>query len=109
MDVHRVLGPGLLENAYRSALLHELALSGLCAQREVPIPFRYKGALLDCAYRADIVVEQKVLLELKTVEQIAPIHVAQTLTYLRLSKLRVGLILNFHAVHLRNGLKRLVL
>ena len=109
LAVHRALGPGLLETAYRGALMREIELSGMSAQQEIPIPFDYRGALLECGYRADIVVERKVLLELKTVERLLPIHQAQLLTYLRLSRLHIGLLLNFNTAHLRDGLKRLVI
>ena len=109
LAVHRALGPGLLETAYRSALMREIELSGMSARQEMPIPFEYRGVPLECGYRADIVVEHKVLLELKTVERLLPIHEAQLLTYLKLSKLHIGLLLNFNTTRLRDGLKRLVI
>ena len=107
-EVHTRLGPGLLENAYRRCLLHELTLSGLQAQTEIPVPMTYKGVEIDCTYRADLVVEGKVMLELKAVETLLPIHKAQLLTYLKLTNIKVGLLLNFHSVHLRDGMCRLV-
>ena len=106
--VHRELGPGLLESAYRRCLLRELDLSGLRATAEVAVPVAFRGIELDCAYRADIVVEGKVLLELKSVEALLPIHEAQLLTYLKLSGLRLGYLMNFNARTLRDGLRRLV-
>ena len=108
MAVHQELGPGLLENAFRTALVRELQLAGLHALPEVALGMSYKGVEIDCGYRADILVEQKLRLELKSVERVLPIHQAQLLTYLRVAKLRVGLIINFNAIHLRQGLKRLV-
>jgi GxxExxY protein len=88
--VHRELGPGLLESAYRTCLLRELDLLGLAAKQEVEIPIDYRGTKLHCGYRADIIVEDRVLLELKTVEKLLPIHEAQLFTYLKLAGLRVG-------------------
>ncbi|HUQ29820.1 MAG TPA: GxxExxY protein [Usitatibacter sp.] len=97
-----------MESAYRTALLQELSLAGLRALSEVSVGMNYKGVTIDCGYRADILVEQKLLLELKTAERVLPIHHAQLLTYLKLAKLRVGLIINFNSIHLRDGIKRLV-
>ena len=108
IEVHRALGPGLLESAYRMCLMHQLALDDLRADREVAIPVAYKGLQLDCGFRADIIVENCVVLELKTVERLLPVHDAQLLTYLKLCECRVGLLLNFNASNLRNGLRRLV-
>ena len=109
IEVHRELGPGLLESAYEECLCHELQLRGLAFQRQVDLPVVYKGIRLDCGYRADLVVEDRVVLELKTVEKIMPVHEAQLLTYLRLSAKRVGLLLNFNSAVLRDGIKRMVL
>jgi GxxExxY protein len=108
IEVHRELGPGLLESAYEECLCYELSRSGLAFIRQVPLPVRYKEVLLDCGYRIDVVVESNLLLELKTVEAIAPIHEAQLLTYLKLSKLRTGLLLNFNVPLLKDGIKRMV-
>src|SRR5689334_24928790 len=108
MRVHSTLGPGLLESAYRAALVRELQLEGLHCVAEVPVDMAYKGVSLECGFRADIVVEGKVIVELKTVERILPIHAAQLLTYLKLARMRVGLVINFNTLHLRDGLKRLV-
>ena len=109
LSVHRFLGPGLLESAYRTCLVRELELASLTAEEEVAVPIDYRGKKVPCAYRADILVEGKVLVELKAVERLLPEHEAQVLTYLRLTGLRVGLLMNFHAPLLRNGLRRLVL
>jgi len=108
MRVHRNLGPGLLESAYRSCLARQLALDGLAFEQEVPIPIRYEGLEMQCAYRADIIVDRSVLLELKAVETLLPIHQAQVLAYLRLSGLHLGLLLNFNAVTLKDGIRRFV-
>jgi GxxExxY protein len=110
IEVHREVGPGLLESAYEECLCHELHLRGLTFQREVPLPVAYKGIRLDCGYRLDIVVQDKVILELKCVEQILPVHEAQLLTYLKMTGKQVGLILNFNvAVLARGGIVRKVL
>jgi len=108
IEVHRVLGPGLLESAYEECLCHELSLRGLRFRRQVPLPVVYKGIRLDCGYHMDILVEDSVVLELKAVDQLLPVHQAQLLTYLKLSGHKIGLLMNFNAVALRNGLKRLV-
>jgi GxxExxY protein len=106
IEVHRALWPGLLESAYEECLCHELSLHGLCYERQVPLPIVYKGVTLECGYRMDIIVENRVLIELKTVEKILPVHEAQLLTYLKLSKLRLGLVLNFHVPVLIDGIRR---
>ncbi len=108
-EVHRELGPGLLESAYEECLCHELSLRGLAFTRQVPLPVAYKGVKLDCGYRLDIVVDDRVISELKSVEQTSPLHKAQLLTYLRLSGKRVGLLLNFNVALLKDGVTRLVL
>jgi GxxExxY protein len=108
IEVHRCLGPGLLESAYEECLCHELSLRKLAFERQVPLPVRYKGVNLDCGYRLDIVVERQLVLELKTVEALLPIHQAQLLTYLKLSGLTFGLLVNFHVPVLKHGLKRIV-
>ena len=109
IDVHRALGPGLLESANEECLCHELETSGLLYRRQVALPIVYKSVRLDCGYRIDVVVEDSLVLELKTVDRILPIHESQLLTYLRLGRYRTGLILNSHAPTLRSGLKRMVL
>ena len=95
IEVHRTLGPGLLESAYEICLCRELNLRGIPFERQVSIPVEYKGVRLDCGYRADLIVGGKILVEIKAVDQLAPIHEAQVLSYLKLSGLRVGLLINF--------------
>src|SRR5882724_342479 len=92
IEVHRRLGPGLLESAYCACLAHELSLRGISYQREAPVPIEYKGIKLDCGYRLDFVIEGKIVLEIKSVETLTSVHEAQLLTYLKLTKLRVGLL-----------------
>jgi GxxExxY protein len=108
IEVHRETGPGLLESVYEECLCYELHQSGLAFQRQVQLPILYKGIKLDCGYRMDLVVEDAVVLELKTVEQLLPVHSAQLLTYLKLSRKEVGLLMNFNEAVLSKGLKRLV-
>ncbi len=107
IEIHKQLGPGLLESAYEECLCHELALAGFKFERQKPLPVSYKSVRLDCGYRLDLVVEGKVIVELKTVDQLAPIHDAQFLTYLKLSGLTVGLLINFNVPVLKDGLKRI--
>jgi len=109
IEVHRELGPGLLESSYHACLAHELELRGLSLQREIPLPVIYKGVHLECGYRMDLIVQGKVLVELKTVEKLNPVHEAQLLTYLKLSGLKIGLLINFNSAVLRNSIKRMVL
>ena len=109
IEVHRTLGPGLLEGAYEACLALELQRAGLMVERQVSIPINYKGEEIGCGYRADLIVEGAVLVELKSVDQFLPIHDAQVLTYLKLRSLCVGLLINFNAYQLRNGIRRLVL
>jgi GxxExxY protein len=109
IEVHRELGPGLLESAYDQCFCHELQLRGLSLQCQLDLPVVYKGLQLDCGYRLDVVVDDSVVIELKSVEQILPIHQAQLLTYLRLSGKKVGLIINFNVAVLKNGIVRRVL
>lgn len=109
MEVHRELGPGLLESAYEECLAYELRLQGFRVETQVPLPVVYKEVALECGYKMDVVVNDRVLLELKAVDAIIPVHEAQLLTYLKLSKLRIGLILNFHCSVLRDGIRRRVL
>ena len=109
LEVHRQLGPGLLESAYEAALAYELAQQGIPHERQVELPVFYKGAHLDCSYRLDMVVDGQLLLELKSVDAVEPIHEAQLLTYLKLSGLRTGLLINFNETLLKNGIKRRVM
>jgi len=108
IKVHSALGPGLLETAYEGCLEHELLLRGLTARTQVPIPVRYKGASIDVGYRIDLLIDEKVVVELKAVEKLLPIHASQLLTYLRLGGYKLGLVLNFNTVHMRDGIKRVV-
>lgn len=107
--VHREWGPGLLESAYRACLAYEVADGGLRVEREVPLPLRYRGLYLECGYRLDLWVERLVVIEVKAVRQLEPVHQAQLLSYLKLSKSQVGLLINFHVPLLKDGIKRLVL
>ena len=109
IDVHKVLGPGLLESAYEECLCHELKLRGIRFKRQLQLPLRYKGIELDVGYRLDIYVENSVLIELKSVEKLTPIHDAQLLTYLKLLNCRAGLLINFNVPVLKQGLRRKVL
>lgn len=109
IEVHKTLGPGLLESAYEQCLCHKLGLRGLSLLQQVPIGVRYKHCAVQCGYRADVIVERAVLLELKASEELAPIHEAQLITYLKLTGLKVGLLLNFNEARLREGLLRRVL
>src|SRR5438046_564314 len=109
VDVHRHFGPGLLESAYRRFLCHELALRGLQVQWEIPIPVTYKGVSLDCGFRIDVLVNDKVILELKSVERLLKIHEAQLITYLKLTGKRVGLLINFNVELLKQGIVRRVI
>ena len=109
IDVHRELGPGLLETAYRSCLVHELTLRGVKTESERGLPIRYRGVELDVGYRVDIVIEDLVLVEIKAIERLLPIHEAQLLTYLKLSGKHVGLLINFNVKLLTSGIRRLAL
>ncbi|MGB8012809.1 MAG: GxxExxY protein [Terriglobales bacterium] len=108
IEVHRHLGPGLLESAYGTCLVFELKRLGLRVEEQKALPVIYKDVKLDCGYRLDLVVEDEIIVEIKAVEKLLPIHEAQILSYLRLSKKRVGLLMNFHVPVLKNGLKRIV-
>jgi len=109
IEVHRELGPGLMESAYEECLCHELRLRGIGFERQVPLPVEYKGLKLECGYRLDVVVEDAVILELKCVERVLPVHVAQLMTYLKMTGKRVGLIVNFKVEMLSRGIVRRVL
>jgi GxxExxY protein len=108
IEVHRQLGPGLLESAYEECLCFELKQEGLPFRRQVALPVVYKSVRLDCGYRLDIVVQDQVILEIKTVERLLPVHEAQMLTYMKLSGIRTGLLLNFNSAVLRDGIRRLM-
>ena len=109
IEVHRALGPGLLESAYEECLCEKLKLRGIPFERQKPLPVKYKGKQLDCGYRLDLLVANAVVLELKAVDTLAPIHDAQLLTYLRLGGWKVGLLINFNVPVLREGIRRKVL
>ena len=109
IEVHKHLGPGLLESAYEECLCHELSLRNIPFQKQVPLPVVYKGTKLDCGDRVDLLVKDEVVVELKAIESILPIHEAQTLTYMRLGSWKVGLIINFNTPIVVKGIKRLVL
>jgi len=109
IEVHKELGPGLMESAYEECLCHELRLRGVGFERQLPLPVEYKGLKLECGYRLDVVVEDAVILELKCVERVLPVHVAQLMTYLKMTGKRVGLIINFKVEVLSRGIVRRVL
>jgi GxxExxY protein len=109
IEVHRNLGPGLLESTYRQCLACELSHAGIAFQMEVPLPVRYKDLLLDCGYRIDLLVRRDLIVEIKSVETLLPIHQAQILTYMRLANVSLGLLVNFNVTKLQNGIKRFVL
>ncbi len=107
-SVHTNLGPGLLESVYEACLMHELARRGLHVERQVPFPVVYDTVRLDCGFRVDVIVEGKIILELKSVDAIHPIHSAQLLTYLKLADLRLGFLINFNVARIRDGIKRMI-
>jgi GxxExxY protein len=109
IEVHRHLGPGLLESAYEECLCYELEQAAMVFRRQVPLPIVYKSVRLDCGYRLDVVVENRVIVELKSVERLMPIHEAQVITYLKLSGVATGLLLNFNTPVLKDGVRRLAL
>jgi GxxExxY protein len=109
IEVHRALGPGLLESAYEECLARELTLQSIPFERQKPLPVVYKGVKLECGYRVDLFIDGRVVVELKAVEALAPIHDAILLTYLRLSGCKIGLLMNFHCTVLKDGIRRRVL
>ena len=109
IEVHRTVGPGLLESAYEECLAHELHLQGLNYERQAPLPLVYKSAKLDCGYRLDFLVENTVVVELKAIDALHPIHIAQILTYMKLGNWPIGLLINFNVPCLKDGLKRLTI
>lgn len=109
IEVHRTVGPGLLESAYEECLCREFELAEIEFLRQKAIPITYKGKALECGYRLDILVESRLIIEVKAVEKLLPIHEAQLLTYLRLAGIHTGLLLNFHSLVLKDGIKRIVL
>ncbi len=108
MKVHSALGPGLLESAYEACLVHELKKRGLALASQVALPVAYDGVRIDVGYRIDLIVEDSVVVELKAVEALLPIHQAQLLSYLKLSSRKLGLLINFNVLHLKEGIKRVV-
>jgi len=109
LEVHRELGPGLLESAYQQCLAYELSKANLSFHPEKEIPVQYKGLKLDCGFRADIIVDDCILLELKAIDKILPVHEAQLITYLKLTQIHLGLLINFNVRLLKNGIKRMVI
>lgn len=109
IEVHKATGPGLLESAYEQCLCHELALRNISFKRQYPLPVEFKSVKLDCGYRMDFVVEDSVVVEIKAVDTLLPIHEAQILTYLKLGKYKVGLLINFNEKVLNQGVKRFIL
>jgi len=107
IEVHKALGPGLLESAYKECLFYKLKKAGLFAEKEKPMPLIFEEVKLECGYRMDILVEQRVVIEIKSVEALNEIHLAQTLTYMKLGNYRLGLLINFNVVLLKNGIKRI--
>ncbi len=107
--VHTALGPGLLENTYKECLYYELTKTGLYVEKEKALPLVYEGVMLDVGYSIDLLIEREVIVEVKAVEKLSDIHLTQTLTYLKLSKCKLGLLLNFNETSMRNGIKRVVL
>ena len=109
IEVHRTLGPGLLESTYRQCLAYELSHAQIAFQMEMPLSVRYKNVLLDCGYRIDLLVGGDLIVEVKSVETLLPIHQAQILTYMRIAKIPIGLLINFNVTKLKSGVKRFVL
>jgi len=107
--VHKELGPGLLESAYEACLVYELVQSGLKVESQKPLPVSYRSVHIDCGYRIDLLVEDEVILELKSIEKLEPLHEAQILSYLKLSGYKIGLLINFNVSLLKNGIRRFVL
>ena len=109
IDIHKELGPGLLESAYKECLHYELVKKNIKVEKEKPLALKYKDLMLDCAYRIDLLIENKLVVEIKSVEQLHDLHTAQVLTYLRLSGINLGLLINFNNKLLKNGIKRVIL
>lgn len=108
IEVHNALGPGLLESAYKEVLFYKIIQAGLYGEKEKPMPLVFENVKLDCGYRLDILVENKVVIEIKSVEALNDVHLAQTLTYLKLGNYKLGLLMNFNVSQLRNGIKRVI-
>jgi len=108
INVHRELGPGLLESAYEACMVYDLAQSGLKVEQQKPLPIVYRGVKLECGYRLDLMIENEVIVEIKSIEKLLPIHQAQLMSYLKLTDCKVGLLINFNVNILKNGIKRVV-
>jgi GxxExxY protein len=108
IEVHNALGPGLLESAYKEVLFYKIIQAGLYAEKEKAMPLVFESVKLDCGYRIDILVENKVVIEIKSLDALNDIHLAQTLTYLKLGEYKLGLLINFNVTQLRNGIKRVI-
>ena len=108
MEVHTALGPGLLESAYKECLFYKIGQSGIQVEKEKPMPLVFEAVRLDCGYRIDLVTENKLVIEIKSVDALNDIHLAQTLTYLKLGNYKLGLLINFNVVRLKDGIKRVV-
>jgi GxxExxY protein len=108
IEIHRVLGPGLLENAYKECLFYKIREAGLLVEKEKTLPLKYEGVNLDCGYRIDLLVENKIVVELKSVEKLHSVHLAQVLTYLKLGDFKIGLLINFDVLVLKDGIKRVI-
>jgi GxxExxY protein len=109
LEVHKRLGPGLLESTYEKCLSHELSIAGIKHYLQKEIPVEYRGIVLECGYRIDILVENSLIVELKSIDKVLPIHEAQLLTYIKLANIKTGLLINFNVTQLKNGIKRFVL
>jgi GxxExxY protein len=108
IEIHKSLGPGLLENAYKECLFYKIRQRGLIVEKEKAMPLIFEGVKLDCGYRVDLLVENKFIIEIKSVESLTTIHLSQTLTYLKLGKYKLGLLINFNEVLLKNGIRRVI-
>ena len=108
IEVHKSLGPGLLESAYQECMYYKIRTNGFWVEKQKPIPLIYEAVKLDCGYRIDLLVERKLVIEIKSVEALNEIHLAQTLTYLKLGNFNLGLLINFNTVYLKNGIKRVI-
>jgi GxxExxY protein len=109
IEVHSALGPGLLENAYKECLFYKIHKDGLFVEKEKPMPLMFEDVRLDCGYRLDLLVERKLVIEIKAVDALNDVHLAQVLTYLKVGKFKLGLLMNFNVARLRNGIKRVIL
>jgi GxxExxY protein len=108
IEVHSALGPGLLESAYKECLYYKIGTSGLCVAKEKPMPLIFEEVKLECGYRIDLLVENKLVIEIKSVEALNDVHIAQTLTYMKLGNYKLGLLMNFNVVRLKDGIRRLI-